>query len=342
MKSQTKTKHWPILLKQCCLSLFLLSIVFTGMVKAEVIDRVVAEVNDDIITLSELDEEGATIYQKIIREAAPEERQALLMQAQQQVLDGLIDKALISQEAEKQGVTVSEEELDAAIEQILTTNDITREGFLKQLQADGLSEEFYRSNLKSQILQNKLVSREVRSKIIITEDMILDYYDTEYTSQVTEGSYYLLQIGTTWEKTEAGKSAEVLPEDKAEALKKAERIYQLAKSGQDFRDLARRFSDLPSAADGGDIGVFSEDEMADYMKNAVKSLKAGEISRIVETPVGYQFFMLLSNKEGGIVMRAPYESVKEEIRERLFREAMQKEFKDWINGIRDRAYIRKL
>ncbi len=342
MKSQTKKAPWPILIKPCCLSLLLLSMLFSVMVQAEVIDRVVAEVNDDIITLSDVDEEGATVYQKIIKDAPPEERESILMQTQQEVLNGLIDKSLITQEAAKQGVTVSDEELDAAIEQIIATNNITREVFLAQLQEDGLSEKVYRSNLRSQIYQNKLVSREVRSKIIITEDMILDFYDTKYTSQVNEGSYYLLQIGTSWEKGKENKSAEVLPEDRAEALKKAERIQKLAKSGQDFRDLARRFSDLPSARDGGDIGVFDEDEMADYMKSAVKSLKAGEISPIVETPVGYQFFMVLSNKEGGIVMRAPYDTVKEEIRDRLFREAMQKEFKDWIKGIRDRAYIRKL
>jgi len=342
MKSKIKTKSYLSTLKQYSLSLIFLCALFSGEVEAEVIDRVVAEVNDEIITLSEVDEEGEIIYQKIIREVPPEERLEVLGQAQEEVLDGIIEKTLIAQEAEKQGITVSEEELDAAIEQILASNNFSREEFFLKLQEDGIDETFYRETLRSQIYQNKLVSREVRSKIVITEDMILDFYDTEYTSQVSEGSFYLLQIGTSWENTEEGKSTETLPEDKAKARKKIERIHKLAKSGQDFRDLARRFSDLPSAPEGGDIGVFAKDEMANYMRDAVTSLRAGEISSIIETPVGYQFFMLLSSKEGGIVMRAPYESVKEEIRERLFRDIMQRELENWIEGIRDRAYIRKL
>jgi len=82
--------------------------------------------------------------------------------------------------------------------------------------------------------------------------------------------------------------------------------------------------------------------MASYMKNAIISLKPGDISSIVETPVGYQFFKLLSTKEGGIVIQEPYDTVKDEIREILFQEAMQSEFREWIKGIKERAYIRKL
>ncbi|MBT8333217.1 MAG: peptidylprolyl isomerase, partial [Deltaproteobacteria bacterium] len=223
------------------------------------------------------------------------------------------------------------------------TADVSRDTFLEQLYASGLDEVTYRSNLQSQILQNKLISRDIRSKIIITEDRILDYYDAQYTKRVDEGSYYLLQIGVSWGETQAAESStSAIEEKKSNARKQVESVHKLARSGQDFSELARKFSDLPSAADGGDIGVFQEDDMASYMKNAVISLKPGEISPIIETPVGYQFFKLLSTREGGIVIQAPYDTVKDEIRQILFQEAMQSEFKNWINGIKERAYIRKL
>jgi len=314
-----------------------------SLAKAEVIDRVMAEVNDDVITLSEVEQEGRMIFQKIAREVAPEEREVTINKVRQEVLDNIIDKRLIAQEAAKQNLTVSGEELDAAIEKILSTNNISREDFINELYKNGIDEETYRSNLRSQILQNKLISREISSKIVVTEDMILDAYDTKYTRQVKEGGYYLMQIGISWGESEASqKSTAALYEDKVAARKKIERVHQLAVNGEDFRELARRFSDLPSSVEGGDIGVFSEDEMAQYMKDVVVGLKAGEISQIVETPVGFQFFKLLSSKEGGIVTQAPYESVKEEIRERLFRDAMQKEYSAWLKKIRERAYIRKL
>jgi peptidyl-prolyl cis-trans isomerase SurA len=311
--------------------------------QAELIDRVVAEVNDEVITLSEVEEEGQPFFRKIAIEAPPQERDEAIARARVDVLDGLIDKTLIRQEAEKQGISVTEEEIDAAFQQILATTNLSRESFLEQLYESGLDEVTYRNNLQSQILQNKLVSRDIRSKIIITEDKILEYYDAQYTRRVDEGSYYLLQIGVSWGETQVSESSvATIEQRKVDARKQVERVHKLARSGQDFRELARKFSDLPSAADGGDIGVFEEDDMASYMKNAIISLKPGDISSIVETPVGYQFFKLLSTKEGGIVIQEPYDTVKDEIREILFQEAMQSEFREWIKGIKERAYIRKL
>jgi peptidyl-prolyl cis-trans isomerase SurA len=343
MKCTTKTtclRYAPKLL-----SFFLCTILWASaqITHGELIDRVVAEVNDEVITLSEVEEEGQAFFRKIAMEAPPQDRDEAIARARVDVLDGLIDKTLIRQEAEKQQISVTEEEIDGAFQQILATADVNRDTFLEQLYASGLDEITYRSNLQSQILQNKLISRDIRSKIIITEDRILDYYDAQYTRRVDEGSYYLLQIGVSWGETQATESSTTaIEEKKSNARKQVESVHKLARSGQDFRELARKFSDLPSAADGGDIGVFQEDDMASYMKNAVISLRPGEISPIIETPVGYQFFKLLSTREGGIVIQAPYDTVKDEIRQKLFQEAMQSEFKNWINGIKERAYIRKL
>ena len=326
------------------LALLTLVLLFSSQtgIHAEVIDRVVAEVNEDVITLSEVEEQGQAVFQKIIQQAPAEERDAMLNGAWREVLDSIIDKTLIAQEAAKRNITVSEQELDAAIEQIVAANNITRELLLEDLRSNGIDEQTYRSNLRSQIYQNRLVSMEVRAKVVVTEDMLLDYYDTKYTRHVKEGGFYLLQIGTSWDLAADSSSGGPSEADKAEARKRAERIHKLAVGGQDFSSLAMKYSDLPSGAEGGDIGVFTEDEMASYMRDAVLTLQTGDISPIVESPVGYQFFKLLSSREGGIVMQASYEAVKEEIRERMYNEIMQKELDDWINTIRDQAYIRVL
>lgn len=310
---------------------------------AAVIDRVVAEINDEVITLSELNEEGSAFLKKIALEVPADNRDAALKQAQSEILDGLIDKSLIAQEAAKNNLSVSDQEIDGAIDRIAESKGVSREQLYDEVLDNGLTINAYRDNIKSQVLQTKLVTREIRSKIVITEDMILDYYDAEYTEHVKEGGYYLLQIGISWGETEqARESAARLYEDKMAALKKAERVHKLAVSGQNFNELARKFSDLPSAVDGGDIGIFDKDELASYMKDTVASLKPGEISKIVETPVGFQFFKLLSGGEGGIVMQAPYDSVKEEIRETLFRNAMEEEYRSWIQELKKSYYIKKL
>lgn len=340
MNSAPQTRPFLAVLMLLSLAAALL-IVALPRVEAEMIDRVVAEVNDDVITLSEVEAEGRMLFQKIVRETPAAERDTALSQARRDVLAGLIDKTLIIQEAAKQNITVSEQEVDEAVNQVLEGNNISRETLVQQLEQSGLDEATYRSNLRAQILQNKLFTRDVRSKIVITEDMMLDAYDTIYTRRVKEGSYYLLQIGISWDGTgQISGAGTDETRRKEEARRLAERVHKLARSGQDFRELARKFSDLPSASEGGDIGVFEEDELARYMKEAITGLKPGEVSAVVETPVGFQFFKLLSSNEGGIVMQTPYESVKEEIRERIFRETMKNEYEDWITSLREKAYIR--
>ena len=306
------------------------------------VDRVVAVVNDDVITMSEVNEEGRGFFQKIKEQAPAEELSAALRHAREEVLNGLIDKKLIAQEAVKQKVVVTDAELDAAFKQMIATNNMSPQQFRDQLSNIGMTEETYRDNLRNQILQSKLINYEVRSKIIITDDMILDYYDTHYTKHMEPGGYYLLQMGFVWKK-DPKNPEKVDATVKLDAQKKAERVRNLVESGQDFSMLAKKFSELPSAADGGNIGTFQKEEMADYMWKVISPLKAGQVSKIVETPDGYQFFKLLSSQEeGGVVFQAPYETVKEEIKKTLYEEKLKKEYEAWVKKIKEASYIHRL
>ena len=119
-------------------------------------------------------------------------------------------------------------------------------------------------------------------------------------------------------------------------------MYQLAKSGEDFKSLAEKFSDLPSASDGGDIGVFTLDEMAPFMRDAVAELHPGQLSQIVETPAGFQFFKLLTMQDEAAVETAAFDAVKEEIREKLFEEKLKVAYTNWVKKLKEEAYIQKL
>ena len=309
----------------------------------ELIDRVVAEVNEDVITLSEVIQESSGYMKKILQETRADEREITIRRLHDDILDSLIDKSLIRQEAARQGITVSEEEIEQAINDIIVSQQTTREEMFEKIIQSGTNIESYRANIKSSIYQNKVIARNVRSRIIITEDDILDFYDTHYTQHVGEGGYYLLQIGVSWDsQTDSSGSPEKTAEAKLAAEERVLRVHRLAKSGQDFGELAKKFSDLPSKTDGGDIGVFEEEDMASYMRDAVTTLQPGEISDIIETPVGYQFFKLLSSNEGGIVIQAPYDSVKDEIEEQLFQQEMIKGVAEWLEEIKKTAYIKKL
>lgn len=309
-------------------------------ISAEMVDRVVAVVNNEIITLSELDKEGETAFRKIAASSSATNREAQLAAARAEILETLIDKRLITQKAATKKLTVSDAEIDAAFQNVLNRTNMTREQLLAKLDEAGVDEPVYRSTLKTQLLQNKLVGADVSSKIVVTEDMILDYYDTHYVSRAKGEGLYLLQIGCGWQDGEGAGGD--LSARKNEAKERVEKAHDLAKSGKDFGDLARKFSDLPSGADGGDIGTLEPDDMADDMRKAVADLKPGEISDVIETSTGYQFYKLLSSGEDAITKNASYEAVKNEIKQELYEQEMKKAYAQWVKELKDQAYIQKL
>ncbi|PIE57420.1 MAG: hypothetical protein CSA33_08590 [Desulfobulbus propionicus] len=313
------------------------SCILTSLAGSEVVDKSVAVVNNEVITMSEVNELGAPLFQKAAAEAHADQLPAVMMQVRRSVIERLIEETLLKQEANRLNMRVSDSEIDQAVERIITKNQITREQFQADLRNMGMSEKQYREDLRGQILSSKLVGYEVRSKIAVPEEQIIAYYTQNYTES-QGGGYYILQIGTKAVTSEGINSAAA----KKQARKRIEKIHALAKRGQDFKTLAREHSELPSASDGGDLGTFQEQEMAPFMKQAVIDLDPGEISPIVETPGGYQFFTILSLKKGEVITKVPYDSVKDEIREILYEKELHSRFKQWFQGIKEKAYIKIL
>jgi peptidyl-prolyl cis-trans isomerase SurA len=304
------------------------------------VDRVVAVVNDDVITLSELEKTGREYFQRIRDKAPAGEVDRALQKAREEVLSSLIDKSIVRQQAEKLSITVSDAEVDTAIDQLIARNNATMNDFIRELTAMHISEQDYRESLRDQILQSKVVNYEVRSRIVVIEDEIKEYYQKEYTQEKGESGYHLLQMGFTWRNSVSLEGAGF--DTQEAARKKAEEVRARVLDGESFIELAKTNSNLPSAADGGDIGIFKKDEMAGYMKDVILAMHPGEISPIVETGNTFQFFKLLSIREGDVVVKAPYESVREEIRDILYRRKMEEQYKTWVKNLREKAYIKIL
>ena len=308
-------------------------ILFSTSAQAEIIDRIVAVVNDDVITFSDLNKEGAPIFRRIMQQAPPEQVEISILKAREEILSGLIDKMIIEQRAEKMSVTVSPAEVEQALANLISGNKITLEQFRQQLKMMGTSEQDYRGVIKHQILQQKLVEYEIRSRVVITDEKIKAFYNKNYAQKKQKDAYHILQMGFTWENGS--------PSAKEQAFNNANEIRQQAVSGEDFKALARQHSTLPSASDGGDIGVFKEDEMANYMKKAITQMKTGQTSNVIETPSGYQFYKLLST-HGNVELQSSYEKVKEKIRDQLRNESLNNQLEKWVKELRDKAYIKKM
>ena len=302
-------------------------------------DRIVAVANDDVITLTELEYAGEEYFERIRMKAPADEVEKALEMARNEVLSSLIDNMIVRQKAAELSITVEEADIDNATKQILARNNATIEEFRRELASANISEEVFRDNLRGQILQSKLIDREVRSRIVIVEEDIMAYYEKEYTQEKGESGYNIMQMGFNWNSPGIGDAGSG---SKEEARKKAEEIRAKILAGENFAELAKAYSNLPSAADGGDIGIIKKDEMAAYMRDIILSMHPGEISEIIETENGFQFYKLLSQREGDIVVKAPYQSVRDEIRDILYRKKMEEQYKAWVEGLREKAYIKIL
>lgn len=297
---------------------------------AETVDKVVAVVNGEIITLTELNEAvslilkstGTTINFNSIDKGPAE--------IKREILDRLIDNKLLEQEAKKTGIIVSEKDLDKALENIQNENSISREGLLKSLEARGMSLEQYKEQLKLEIEKARLINREVKAKVLVKEDELKKYYTDNKDSfkEITETrvQHIFLPIPPNADET---KSKDV--------YEKAREILVKINNNEDFGKLAEMYSKDPSAASGGDMGWFKSGEITPFLENVVFSLKVGEVSNIIVSSLGLHIVKLTDRKEKGL---KPFEDVKGDIRDTIYAEKMEDEFKGWLEGLRKKSFIK--
>jgi peptidyl-prolyl cis-trans isomerase SurA len=298
---------------------------------AELVDRIVAAVNDDAITLSELND-ALEPYVQQIREAPypPEARREMLFKLRQDILNKMIDEKLTSQETERLHVSVDAREVDQHIEQIKNEHFLTEEQLRKSLAAEGYTLEEYRERIKEQILRIKLINIEVKSKIAVTEKEIREYYEEHKEDYEGVTKYHLRTILI---KVPTSASAD---QEKA-ALERMESIVEELKSGAAFDELAKQYSHDGTAAAGGDLGLFTLDELSAEFQETVRRMAEGQISPVLHTPQGCQILMLQEIK------KMPGKTLKEarrEIHEKLYRELVEEKYRAWLKALRDRSYVR--
>ncbi|MDA3970970.1 MAG: SurA N-terminal domain-containing protein [Desulfobulbaceae bacterium] len=313
---------------------FCLFLLAPTIVSAEIIDRVVAVVNEDLITLSELNNEGELHMEKIREQVPIEQRAEAMAQLRQQILTSMIDRLLIEQRAEKRGIQVSNEEAEMQYFQILEQNNVEEKDFVEKLRQAGLTPEMYKRNLKSQITRQRLLNREINSKIVISNTQIELYYLQEYGQESSEDGLHILQIGCL-----AGSGEDL--NSKPDAQRRVKQLRGMVMAGENFQDIAKNYSELPSASDGGDIGVFKEKELSREMIEGIAGLHPGEISNIIETRSGYQFLKILSSKSGNTITQAPLELVRDDIIALLREKELKEKFDQWVIQLREHSYIKE-
>lgn len=297
-----------------------------GSVFAAATNRIVAIVNNEIITFYELEKALKNLPPSILGKERPEEiRKQLLFQ--------LIDQKLVGLQIKRLGIQIPNEEVEKTIAKIKQDQGLTgAEDFAKALNREGISEAEFKEKIKEQILRFRLIGREIGSKIIIPEARIQEYYQKNKSQ---------------FQKTEGIRLAQILllassvssPEEMSEQKKKAEEIRERLKQGENFEELARKYSQDPSAAQGGDLGTFTLNDLEPSLKEVVSTLKPGEISQVLKSPQGWQIVKVIALQGAQEVGLA---EVRDRILEHLYQEEVDLRFSQWLQQLKDRSYIQIL
>ncbi len=290
-------------------------------------DRAAATVNGQAVPLAQyqiLLEANVSRYAAQGRELSEAETAML----GEQLLEGLVTREVLLQEASRLGIDVSDEEFDMALQQF--QDQFPNESQYRiALESEGLSVEQFESELLIQLRVNKLVTREVLAKVQVTPEMARDYYDAnpqEFRQGERVAARHII-ISTQDLETEA---------ELTDARERAEAARSRVEAGEDFAAVAVEVSEGPSAPNGGDLGIFGRGQMVPAFEEVAFALDTGEISGIVETQFGYHVLQVTERFPAESVS---FEEIGPQIQAYLTEQEQAMASQEYVSALRSAATV---
>jgi peptidyl-prolyl cis-trans isomerase SurA len=307
-------------------SLFFL---FPIYLRGEVKERIVALVNNEVITLSELEETVKPLYDQVRQTSTPAEREEKLKKVREEVLDHLVDSKLLDQEIKKRKIEVPDRDVDGAIAEVLKSTNLSENDLKKVIAREGMTYSAYRQKIREELGKMRLVSREIKSKIVIEEETLrksyqenLDKFTDPLEVKIQHIFFPLPQNGSQ--------------EEAAVVRNEARSILERARKGEDFTELAKKYSRAPEASEGGVLGYFKHKELMPELEEVGFKLKVGEISDLVSSPMGFHILRVLERKGGE---PRPFAEVQNKIRDEMIQVEAEKKYIEWMKDLKSKAYI---
>ncbi len=293
-----------------------------------VVDRVVAVVNQEIITLSEVEKEVALLKEEIVTEDRFE-KQERMQALSRQVLEKLIEEKLIDQEVKKSGIKISSKDVEATVEEVKGRNTITQEDLERALAVEGLTLETYKKQIEKTLQRQKLIHWSVKVEEKAGEKEVREFYQKNISRYRTNETYRPGQILFVIPK-------EAAPEEIREIRKKCQKVLEKIKKGEDFGEMAVLYSEDASNKDHGDLGYFKKGELLPVFEKEALRLKVGEVSGIIRTEFGFHIIKLLDRKGTNPL---PFEEVVERVKADYHNSETEKAFRQYLSTLKEKAII---
>ena len=313
-------------MKRALAIIFLAYVLGPSLVRAEVVERIVAKVNGRIITKTQLDKEYQMLIERLGPAPTPEEEQRRRTELRLEVLDSMIDTMLILQIAEERGLQVPPRYFQEWKENIKKEMNLeTEEDFLRAIEIQGLTEADLQANFERNLLTQEIRRMEVENKINIAQPEIEKYY-REHITDYTEPSK--VRIREVVVKFEAG--------GEAEAEQRARRLLQDIQQGADFAEVARRHSDASSKEAGGDLGFFEQRELAEPLAAVAFEMAPGDISDLIRMDTSFRIIRVEEKtEEKTMTLDSVYNDIGNALRDELLQEQTEK----FLKLLREQAIV---
>jgi peptidyl-prolyl cis-trans isomerase SurA len=296
------------------------------------IEEIIARVNNEIITLTEYEKARETAAddakQQCQGRCTPEQLQEAIGDGQKNALRNLIDESLLVQRGKDMGISV-EADVIKQLDQIRIQNKLgSMEDLEKAVTSEGMNWEDFKNNIRNHLLTQKVIGQEVGSHINITDDEVQKYYEAHKTEFVRPEQVALREIQVNTQ----GKSADELPALK----KKAETALKRVQDGEDFGEIAKRYSDSTTKDQGGYLGMYKRGELAKELEDKVFAMKRNQLTEVLETKQGYLILQVLEHYDEG---QQSLDKVRNEITEKLYSARMEPAMRTYLKTLREQSYV---
>ncbi len=338
-------KHLPLFLAAFCVAVPLAysqTPPAGAKASSSVVEEIVARVNGAIITRNELGKAREQMLQEV-RERGGNDNQEVAKR-EKDLLRDLIDQQLLLQKGQDLGIT-GDTELIKRLDEIRKSMNLdSMEALEKAAQAQGVSYEDFKQNLKNNIITQAVIGREVGSRIQVSAEEEKKFYDEhqkelERPEQVRLSEILIApkppqqqQAGDKKDET----SADPTPEEVAAAQRKAEEALAEIKKGAKFEDVAKSVSNGPTAADGGDLGYFRRGTLAKELEDVTFNMKPGSVSDVIRTKQGFVILKVNEHQQAGI---PPIKDVQPDIQQAIYLKKLQPALREYLTKLREEAYI---
>ncbi len=302
---------------------------FAAAAQAAVVDRIVAVVNDGIVTLSDLERAFEPYRGKFEATYQGNDPQKALHEAKNEILNHIVDNMLMEQEAKRTGISVLPAEVEEAIADMLKSRKLSQEDFVEVLARENLTIDAYKKDIRDQLIRMKLIGRDIKSKVVATDEEIGAYYLNHREDYDGKESVRIRQIFLPT-------AEDATAEEKAKMRAEAESIHTRLLAGEAFETLCVKFSKGPGAEEGGDIGYIEKGSILPEIESVAFALPLNKISGVIESPAGFHIVQVTDRRGAGV---KSIEAVREEIKAKIDREKTEKKFVEWLKKLREKSSV---